>query len=270
MPPIRSGKKNKDKAVAGGSSLKKSRKPSSSKNPEAKPVALRDLKWKPVSVPSMALAAGPSDSKGSRDEEAETQGLDWDPFADLDEGADDFMGLQEVSGVGIKYEGDDRTGKRIAFYQSDAPVAGSSDETSEIGVNGKSDKGSKSKTSQAANGVNPASGPRSRKEASHTKEKATASASRDEAVPEKSIQEREAVQQASEEEEEFKGFGDDEEHDDDEIAESDEGALSEASADENIPQGVFSILQSQIDGADDEHDSSAFADASFDGEQRLE
>ncbi|CAO1637511.1 unnamed protein product [Parajaminaea phylloscopi] len=97
-------------------------------------VGLDELQWKPVSIPAMALS---SDRKGKgsssslkargKGKAADRDGLDeeqsdafegeWDPFADLDEGADDFMGLQEVTGVGIRFEGDDKMGKRIGFYQ---------------------------------------------------------------------------------------------------------------------------------------------------------
>lgn len=120
---------------AGKGMVAKGSKPS---DRDRRPVNLKDVKWKGIDIPAMALAPsssrpkdlkGKGKAKGKKKQEADSgdesveddDGGDgaWDPFADLDEGADDFMGLQEVSGVGVQFEGDEKTGRRVGFYRTD-------------------------------------------------------------------------------------------------------------------------------------------------------
>lgn len=114
MPPQRPKKKVRREAEAGPSSLRKTASVAKTR----KPIALKDIKWKSIDVPSLSLASGPDQQAGTRDltGEFDEEDDDWDPFADLDEGADDFMGLQEVTGVGVRIEGDDKRGKTVGFY----------------------------------------------------------------------------------------------------------------------------------------------------------
>lgn len=67
--------------------------------------------------PSSTKANGKGKKQADASEEMEDAD-EWDPFADLDEGADDFMGLQEVSGVGVRFQGDEKTGRTAAFYRA--------------------------------------------------------------------------------------------------------------------------------------------------------
>lgn len=97
----------------------------------SRPISMTQLQWKPVSIPAMALASDSRSSsfksKGKENpEEAAGDGSEdegRDPFAGLDEGADDFMGLQEVTSVGIRFEGDVKTGRRVTFYQKGDKIA---------------------------------------------------------------------------------------------------------------------------------------------------
>lgn len=236
MPPVRHQKRSKP-PKGKTAKIPASDGPSSD---SSKPISLRDIQWKPVAIPSMALSAGPSNASGSRDTEGETQDLDWDPFAELDEGADDFMGLQEVSGVAVKYEGNDKVGKRIAFYQSQPGV------------------------SEAKATAAPKTDKKKPKKAKADENLQVKVAAEDSNTPhhEDGMQETPQPEDADEEEEEFKGFEDDEES-------SQSSDPDEAQDDTEIPQGVFSLLQSQIDDDMDDDvspDALTFSDASFDGE----
>lgn len=239
MPPIRPPKgKSKHKAAASNSA-------------SAKPVSLRDLKWKGVAIPSMALSAGPSDAQGSRDVEGETQDLDWDPFAELDEGADDFMGLQEVSGIGVKFEGNEQTGRRIAFYQTANDEEGDGGKTTSKAP-ALSKKDGKSRKKNAEKVVEAASAPQQGYDESSEGAACTS-------IPDDAGQ----SSAANEEEEEFAGFGDD---GDSPVDRSSDAQHTDKEIEDDIPQGVFSMFQSQIEDVEDDADQSAatFADVTFD------
>ncbi|CAO1631348.1 unnamed protein product [Sympodiomycopsis kandeliae] len=261
MPPIRPQKRSKtiSKQVNGKPSRSavsaKPQNASFSENKSGKAVSLRDLKWSGVALPAMALSAGPSSAKGTRDEEDETEGLEWDPFAELDEGADDFMGLQEVSGVGVKFQGDDQTGRRIQFYQSDPTEKDDKVKEKSIKTSAKIDKKGKGKA-------------KAKESLQDSIPIAEEGLKRSDALQGEE-QEAENLQEAAgtdgyadEEEEEFAGFSDDDPDSEEELSRPQPEEQHKRTGDEQIPQGIFSMLE-----ADDEQDldvsTQTYADATF-------
>lgn len=218
---------------------------------------MRDLKWKGVSVPSQSLSLGAGKPAGIRDEIDETEGDEDDPFADLDEGADDFMGLQEVSGVGVRYQGDEKTGRKVEFYtKSDAKSQPSQPAASATVPKVKSSDAS------AMNGKT-----KSKSKAGQTVEKAPGAAPAAAAAPTSGLtQDGDDMEVDEDEEEEWKPVASDDEQDD-EAAESVADMFDKADADETIPEGIFSSFAGELPEDDDGVDGGeSFARVSFDGE----
>lgn len=213
---------------------------------------MRDLKWKGVSVPSQSLSLGAGKPAGIRDEVDETEGDEDDPFADLDEGADDFMGLQEVSGVGVRYQGDEKTGRKVEFYtKSDAKA-----QTTELVASAAVPE---TKTSNEVKLERRSKTGKAAEKAAEAARIAAASTSGPD-------DEEDEMEVGDQEEEEWEPIGTDDEHDD-EVAESVAAVSDKADADETIPEGIFSSFAGELPEDDDGVDGGEnFGQVSFDGE----
>lgn len=220
---------------ASSASSKKRRRLSSTAVPSAaatpsskKSLSLRDLKWKGVAVPSQSLSLGAGKRAGLSDEVDETEADEDDPFADLDEGADDFMGLQEVSGVGIRYQGNEKTGRTVEFYATSEPSTGTADVAPSQTSKSKSKAVEKAQTGEAKTQGLKAQGEKK----SNKETPASITAAEDE--PASADDQEEEAEEEEEEEEEWKPVESDDDQDEPEEAEGNE------SNEEAIPEGIFS------------------------------
>lgn len=246
------------------------------------PVSLRELKWRGVTLPEMSLAsergAGGSGSRGGssenvgddiadeemQDADDEEGGDAWDPFAGLDEGAEDYMGLQELSGVGVKYQGTSGGGKQVGFYKLGDNLAkppgakqGRDGMEEPIASKASNDRESKKQTQsiEKKKKKDQKKGPQDA-EHKNTKEK----------DPDKVVSQIEKDADASRKDKPKKAVTIEEGHK--AILPSAQQHDTSEEEEEAIPDGIFSSFAANLEGREEDYEVDQLADTTFTGKPR--